>query len=112
MVATSKSSSYELATSDSPVRGAIPERRLMAAILRRAVYDFVLYRDETHVNHSLALDSAAWLFCSFPQEEQVDGEWTFVYICQDLGLDPRSVRQRTLRLTTRDITRLSHHMKS
>lgn len=92
-------------------RGTIPERRLMAAILRRAVYDFVLYRDEDHEHHALALDSARWIFCR-NEEDEVDGSWTFTYICKDLGLNPAMVRRKARQVTVRDITRLSYLVKS
>lgn len=83
----------------------------MAAILRRAVFDFVLYREPGHGMHNLAVDAAGWLFWDGEEPEDEEGCWSFRYICFSMNLDYRSVRQHCLRLTRADLKRVTFHLK-
>lgn len=70
----------------------------MAAVLRRAVWDFALYKDVSKrkdpEKYELALEAAGWIF----SDEDVKGALTFLYVCEVLGLDPDHIRQSTLEL--------------
>lgn len=89
---------------------AIPEQRLLIAILRRAVYDFILYRDlqPGQPNADLAEDAAGWLFWDGEEELDDEGRWTFRHICTVLSIDHVRLRRRTLALTRDDIKRLNN----
>lgn len=97
-----------------------PEKRLLVAIIRRAIWDFVLYRDEDPKQYEdgderdrcrarldLAEDAAGWLF--WDGEETVDegGRWTFRFICSTLELDHKRVRHGILRMTRDHIKHLN-----
>ena len=105
-------------------RTEAPSHRLLVAIVRRAIWDFVLYRDEDPDRYkvkaerkkcearlAIAEDAAGWLF--WDGEEQVDGEgrYTFRYICEILDLSHAQVREHALKLTREDIQRLNNHIK-
>lgn len=87
----------------------VPERLLLVAVLRRAIYDFVLYRELTHNEKYKELyeDAAAWLFWDGRETTDDLGRWTYRYVCSTLDLNYRSIRQRVLRLTREDLKRLS-----
>lgn len=85
-------------------------RRLVFAVLRRAIWDFALYKDlpESHANHQLAVDAAEWLF--WDGEDMVpagDSRFTFLLACEVLGLDPEVVRYHARSLSRADIQRTS-----
>lgn len=77
-----------------------PPKKLMAAVLRRAVWDFALYRDvkkkKDPDKYQLAVDAAGWLFSD--EAGGKDGVITFLYVCEVLGLDPGHIRRSTLEL--------------
>lgn len=86
-------------------------RALLLEIVRRASYDWVLYRTSSKlVKRQLAEDAYRWLFVEEPdsllwqQRQQADKELTgFVAICEAVGVDPDRVRARIRLLTERDI---------
>lgn len=87
-----------------------PTQRLLLAVVRRAVWDFVLYKDPTAANHELAVDAAGWLFWDGQEEEDEEGRYSFLYICSILGIDPKKVRDHALRLTRADIQKMNTHL--
>ncbi len=86
-------------------------RALLLEIVRRAAYDWVLYRMSSKLHMRVLADSAfQWLFVEHPdsalweQREDAGKELTgFVSICEMLELDPDRVRARIRMLTERDI---------
>ncbi len=86
-------------------------RALLLEIVRRASYDWVLYRTSSKLlKRQLAEDAHRWLFIEEPdsllwQQRQLAGkELTgFVSICEAVGVDPDRVRARIRQLTERDI---------
>lgn len=113
----SPSRSIEIDTSYGE-RGAScesPTHRLLVAIVRRALWDFVLYRGcDPAVDaerHRLAEDAAGWLFWDGAEETADDNRYTFLYICGILNLEPDKIRKAALRLTRNDIERMSNNIK-
>jgi hypothetical protein len=86
-------------------------KTLLLEIIRRAAYDWVLYRSHTRITQRVLADQAyRWLF------EEVPGtvDWTermrekkyitsFVAICEGLDLDPITVRGHIRRLTPKNV---------
>lgn len=82
-------------------------RALLLEILRRAAYDWVLYRSSTRIEHKqLAEDAFTWLF----QEDEEHQHWdirddegkqltSFLSICEELDLDADVVRRAVRNLT-------------
>ena len=95
--------------------GPTPEQRLMAAIVRRAVWDFVFYRDvhprREPIKYAIATDAAGWLFWDGTETVDDQGRFTFLYICDSLNLEPRQVRREVLRLRREDAKRLHNAFK-
>lgn len=106
----SQSSSYQLdedlTPSNAPV---IPERRLMVAVLRRAIWDFALYRDaeEGSESNKLAVDAAGWIFWDGEETVDAEGRYTFVHVCNMLGFDVRELREATLKLTRKQLGKIN-----
>lgn len=90
--------------------GAAP-RRLLAAIVRRAVLDFALYRDvkpkKDPLRHRLAVDAAGWLFFDGIEPRDEAGRYSFLHICLLLNLDAKAIREQALTLTREDIRRFN-----
>lgn len=98
-------------------RGADPQleasncRALLLEVVRRAAYDWVLYRGSSKLPNRLLAESAyQWLFV----EEPGSTLWTnrskhgkeltaFVAICNQLDIDPDRVRATVRTMTERDI---------
>lgn len=75
-----------------------PERRLLAAMLERAILDFV-------GNDSKEIEEAEeWLFGSF---EQPYAPFTFPWLCQELDLDIKQVKQDIHRMPKRGTQRVA-----
>lgn len=95
--------------------GIPPTHRLLVAIIRRAVWDFVLYKEvkkhEDPALHEIGVDAARWLFWDGQEECGDDGRYTFLYICSTLGLAPRRIREIASRLTRDEIQRLNNNIK-
>lgn len=70
--------------SEIPQTGAsVPEKRLLAAVLQRAITDFVFGEGELREGARL------WLF----DEEPTDAPLSFRFICEALDLDLPSLRK-------------------
>ena len=67
----------------------IPERRLLAAVLQRAVSDF------TGPDGRAAEEAAAWIF---DKPEEPHGIFSFAWICEQLELDLAMVTEAIDRL--------------
>lgn len=86
-------------------------RALLLEIIRRASYDWVLYRTSSKLPNRLLADSAFhWLFVEEPvsatgELRQRNGKALtgFVNICDLLEIDPEKVRAKVRTMTTRDI---------
>lgn len=75
------------------------EKLLLAAVVRRAAFDIVLYRDSPRLTHKkLAEEAYYWMFI-----EQSPRFMSFVTVCEVLGQDPAWIRQQTLKLTRSDV---------
>lgn len=132
----SPSVSVDADYADSKKRGTTPSHRLLVAIMRRAIWDFVLYRDEDPSKYrpekarsaaarkeieeerkkcqerlQIAEEAAGWLFWDGVEEADEEGRYTFRHICILLDLDPNVVRQRALAMTREDIQTLNNHIK-
>ncbi len=92
-----------------------PGQRLLVAIVRRAIWDYVLYKDCDETSeadrYALALDAAGWLFWDGEESTDPEGRYTFLYICQLLDIDPKKIRKATLRLTREDIQKMNNNIK-
>ena len=70
--------------SDTPPAGSqIPEKRLLAAVLQRAVTDYVSGDGE------LKEGARAWIM----EDEPTDAPLTFTFVCEALDLDSISLRK-------------------
>jgi len=86
-------------------------KALLLEVVRRAAYDWVLYRTSRRLQHKkLAEDAFYWLFI----EEPGHSRWTersmsqksitsFLSICEMLDLDPESVRHHVRKLTVKNV---------
>jgi hypothetical protein len=87
-------------------------KTLLLEIIRRAAYDWVLYRASRKLIHKTLADQAfQWLFKEVSgsadwEERQREGKHItgFVAICESLDLDPDAVRHHIQRLTPRNVT--------
>ncbi len=88
----------------------------MTAILRRAILDFVVYREqaatasEKSEAYQLWADAAGWLF--FDGEEEIDegGLYTFRFICSMLEIEPQQLREAVLTMGREAIQRFNGRM--
>jgi hypothetical protein len=86
-------------------------RALLLEIIRRAAYDWVLYRLSSDMaNKKVAEDAYYWLFKEQPgtkawRERQDSGKHltAFLSICDSLDLDPGMVRSTVKRLTVKNV---------
>ena len=86
-------------------------KALLLEVVRRAVHDWVLYRNTRKMHDKvLAEDAYLWLFEEKPGHPRWElrlregrGFLAFLSICENLDLDPEAVRQRARKLTIRDI---------
>lgn len=86
-------------------------KTLLLEIIRRAAYDWVLYRGKTRLDQrDLANTAYRWLF----EEEEGTVDWhermrekkyitSFIAICEGLDLDPDTVRKHIKRLTPKNV---------
>lgn len=95
----------------APIRR--PETRLWFHVLRRQIWDFVLYRSapKDSENYFYAVDAAGWLWWDGEEEADEYGRPTFLHVCHILDLDPSMVREVTLALSREDISRLNNQIK-
>ena len=74
---------------------------LLAAVVRRAVLDWSLYRGSEDLRERRIFRSAQnWLFSD---DEQFPA---FVVLCHHLDVDPQYIRERVLRLTDEEVRAL------
>lgn len=70
---------------DSPQTTGTPERRLLLAILERAILDFVGNEPNE------VIEAEHWIFSE--QDSQYLTAFSFNWVCQQLDLDPRHISQ-------------------
>jgi len=84
-------------------------RVLLIAIICRAAFDWVTYRDSTRLEKkTLAQDAYTWLFIEEPghpdwREREGLHLFSFLGICDVLGLEPDYMRSRIKKLTYKHI---------
>lgn len=77
----------------------------MAAIVRRAAVDLVLYKDhDTLKLRKLGEDAHDWIFENDPPDESE--HCSFLAVCSALNVDPATLRERILLVTEEDARRL------
>lgn len=64
----------------------LPEKRLLAAVLQRAITDFI------SGDQDVQEDSAQWLL----EDEPTGSPLTFEFVCEALDIDPTSLRRQIL----------------
>lgn len=109
------SQSVELDTSyvtSTGGKSSTPDRRLLVAILRRALWDFAQYKDPEHSDHKLHVDAAGWLFWDGKERLDEEGRMTFHYICEALDLPPKLIREGAMVLTRDRIRRISQRIET
>lgn len=67
----------------------VPERRLLVAVINRALFDYVGQQQEEQEA------AADWMF----GDEDSSVEFSFPWVCAQLNLDPESVLSRVRRMT-------------
>lgn len=86
-------------------------KTLLLEVIRRAAYDWVLYRASRRmVQKVLAEQAYRWLFTEIPgsadwKEREREGKHisSFISICESLDLDPDTVRRHIKRLTPKNV---------
>ncbi|MBN8547744.1 MAG: hypothetical protein J0M12_00365 [Deltaproteobacteria bacterium] len=86
---------------DIPNQTGTPERRLLAAILERAILDFV-GNDEKEM-----LEAEEWLFSELETAEQHAGEFTFPWLCRELDLDVQTIAKKIKSMPKRGSHRIA-----
>ena len=85
-------------TSSASTAGS-PERQLLMAILERAVLDFV-------GNNVKEIEEAReWIFAEL--EETALDEFSFAWVCQQLGIDPVQIARKVEAMPTRGQNRIA-----
>lgn len=81
---------------------------MWVAVLRRAIWDFAMYREASRDSKKfeLAADAAGWIW--------FDGEelGTFLAICGHLDLDPVSLRRQILKLYRKDVEKINKRIET
>jgi hypothetical protein len=91
------------------VSEAIPEKTLLAAILLRAIRDFVCYADPRNAEEEQMSQTARqWLFEDTDESEYLV---SFSKICLVMELDQVQVRRRIRQMTPRDAERMSRFLR-
>ncbi len=81
-------------------------------MIRRAVWDFVLYRAAVAEDkRAISEDAEAWLFYDGDEDLDALGRVTFLYACAVLNLDPARVRRGVQNLRRQDIQKLNNNIK-
>jgi hypothetical protein len=84
---------------DTPNMTGTPERRLLLAVLERAVLDYV-------GNDEREMEAAeAWLFEDL--NNQQSGEFSFTWICRELDLDVKRIAQKITEMPKRGSRRVA-----
>lgn len=87
-------------------------KTLLLEVIRRAAYDWVLYRSSRRlVQRTMAEQAFRWLFLEGPgtpdwEDRKRDDKHitSFIVICESLDLDPNAVRRHIRRLTPKNVT--------
>ena len=93
-------------------KSSTPDRRLLVAILRRALWDFAQYKDPEHPNHQLHVEAAGWIFWDGQEHLDDESRMTFHYICESLDLPPKRLREGAKTLTRDRIRRISQRIET
>lgn len=111
----SPSLSLFLGTEEDSPQSAVrrPEIRLWFHVLRRQIWDFVLYRNAPEGTewYTYAEDAAGWIWWDGEEEVDEAGRPTFRHVCDMLDVDPDRVRRSILALERDDIARLNNQIK-
>ncbi|MDA4133072.1 MAG: hypothetical protein OK454_08110 [Thaumarchaeota archaeon] len=86
-------------------------KTLLLEIVRRAAYDWILYRDSTRIiQRGLAAQAYEWLFVEGPghpswaERMREDKQcMSLIAVCESLDLDPETVRKHVRRLTPKHV---------
>lgn len=86
-------------------------KTLLLEVIRRAAYDWVLYRTSRRMLHKrLAEDAHTWLFVEAPghpnwveRDKMGKSITSFLAICSELDLDAETVRKYVRRLTVKNV---------
>ncbi len=84
---------------DFPNQTGTPERRLLTAILERAILDFV-GNDEREVD-----DAQEWIFSDL--ENPNAGEFSFPWLCRELDLDVKFIADKIKSMPKRGTHRIA-----
>ena len=86
------------------VHGNIPwHKRIWAAVVRRAVVDWVLYKNHENIKlKKLGLDADVWIF----RGEDVIPVNSFQSVCDFLNIEPDVIRSKIRALTEEEARRL------
>lgn len=103
--------SYLMAYAPDQQSEAASCRALLLEVIRRASYDWVLYRMSAKLpSKQLAESAYHWLFVEDEKSKQWaqrerngKGMMSFLTICETLDLEPANVRKRVRELTSKDI---------
>lgn len=78
--------------------------KLLAAVLRRSIVDWVLYREHSSLKlRRLGKDAEAWLFRDSFLDSPIN---SFTSVCVALDLDPDVIRDKVRCLTEDEVRRL------
>jgi len=110
-ISVSQEETYPSSSPSREPENGVAARRLLTAIIRRAVLDFALYRDcdpdKESLRHELAADAAGWLFFDGTESIDAEGRYTFLHICSLLGINAQLIREQALMLTRKDLQRFN-----
>ena len=78
--------------------------RVWAAVIRRSVVDWVLYKDHKSTKlRKIGQDADTWMFKTPPNERDIT---TFYSVCDILNLHPEAIQGRVLVITEDEARRL------
>lgn len=83
---------------DAPNMTGTPERRLLLAIVERAILDYV-GNDERE-----AANAEAWLF---DEDDDSDSNYSFAWVCQELDLNIFNIREKIRSMPKRGDSRIA-----
>jgi len=85
---------------------SVSVRLLLAALIRRAVFDIAMYKNARKlVNRRLAIKASQWMFDDRDVMDQppLDRFTSFKNVCEILGQDPKILQSRALTLRAKDV---------
>lgn len=85
----------------------LPEKQLIAAVLRRAIVDYALYKESSD-SEKLAMSQEAyeWIWADHERAYVGPEGMNYLYACEALNLDPEYVRQLTAKLDRESVCQL------